>query len=249
MSRPLAGRRFLVTRRPQQAGGLVALLRDAGAEVIEAPAITIAPPEDPREIGNALARLHEYDWIVFTSANAVGAVAELGAPRGGRSPLVASIGPATTRAIQESFARAPDLVPESDYRAEGLAAALVARGVSGARILLPLSDRARDTLETRLRAAGARVDRVVAYRTLPAPGAAESIAHALGQGFDLVLFASPSAVESFAAVAGHRTLGLPAGVIGPVTREAAQDAGLVVRAVAEPSTAQGLVVALVRLFT
>jgi uroporphyrinogen-III synthase len=246
MSRPLAGRRFLVTRRPEQAGGLVALLRDAGAEVIEAPAIAIAPPEDAGPLEQALSRLADYDWVVFTSANAVEALAGRATSPERRWPRIASVGPATTRAIERCLSRPPELVPEHDYRAEGLAAALLARGVAGLRILLPLSDRARDTLETALRDAGARVDRVVAYRTLPPPGAAEAVERAFALGFDLALFASPSSIENFAALAGARAVGLPAGVIGPVTREAALGAGLDVRVVAEPSTAQGLVAELAR---
>ncbi|HET7291958.1 MAG TPA: uroporphyrinogen-III synthase [Vicinamibacteria bacterium] len=241
----LRGRRFLLTRRREQAGGLVALLRKSGAEVIEAPAIAIAPPEDPGPLDGAVARLGEFDWIAFTSTNAVRAVAErasLAAPW----PRIASVGPATTRAIEEALGRSPELVPARAFRAEGLAQALVEAGVAGKRVLLPLSDLARDTLEAGLAAAGALVERVTAYRTLAPPGAAEALRVALEQGFDLALFASPSAVENAASLLGDRARGLPAGVIGPVTKQAADAAGLDVRVVAEPSTAAGLVEALGR---
>ena len=243
----LRGRRFLVTRRKEQSGGLAALLREAGAEVLEAPAIAIAPPEDRGPLDAALLRLAEFDWVAFTSANAVRAVAgRLPAPA--HWPKLASVGPATTHAIEEALGRAPDLVPDGDFRAEGLARALTAAGVAGKRILLPLSYRARDSLEAALVAAGARLERVVAYRTLAPAGAAEALRAALARGFDLALFASPSAVENVSAILGDGARGLPAGVIGPVTRDAALAAGLSVRVEAEPSTAEGLVAALARHF-
>jgi uroporphyrinogen-III synthase len=89
---------------------------------------------------------------------------------------------------------------------------------------------------------------VVAYRTVAAPGAAEALAAALADGFDLALFASPSAVENVAALLGERARDLPSAVIGPVTEQAARAAGLDVRVVAEPSTAAGLVAGLARLY-
>jgi len=239
----LRGRRFLVTRRKEQAGRLTALLREAGAEVLEAPAIAIAPPEDPGPLERAVERLAEFDWIAFTSANAVRAFAERGA-RTLRWPLLASVGPATTAAIEETCGRTPDLVSEGDFRAAGLARAMAAAGVAGKRVLLPLSDRARDTLEMALTAAGAAVERVIAYRTLAPAGSEEALLEALQRGFDLALFASPSAVENVAAVLGDAARGLPSGVIGPITRDAAIAAGLAVVVEAAPSTAEGLVEAL-----
>jgi uroporphyrinogen III methyltransferase/synthase len=243
--KPLGGRRFLVTRRGGQAGGLTALLRQAGAEVIEAPAIAIAPPEDEAPLRAALDRLAEFDWVAFTSANAVRAAAEA-APAGARWPRLAAVGPATTRAIEEVLRRPVDLVPDAGFQADGLARALAGRDIAGKRVLLPVSDRARDTLETALREARASVERVVAYRTVVPDGAHEALRAALDRGLDLVLLASPSAVETVVSALGGRARGLAAGVIGPVTRDAALAAGLDVRVVAEPSTSEGLVAALGR---
>jgi uroporphyrinogen III methyltransferase/synthase len=244
---PLAGRRFVVTRRPEQAGGLAALLRAAGAEVLEVPAIAIAPPEDASALDAALAGLDRFDWVVFTSANAVQAVA--GRPaRPAHWPRLASVGPATSRALEQALGRGPDLVPEADFRAEGLAAAFVRAGVAGRRVLLPVSDRARETLEAALRAAGAEVTRVVAYRTVAPADAVGALAAALAGGVDLVLFASPSAAENVALALGPGAR-LPAcAVIGPVTEAAAHSAGFDVAVVAQPSTAEGLVASLVRHF-
>jgi uroporphyrinogen-III synthase len=91
------------------------------------------------------------------------------------------------------------------------------------------------------------VDGVVAYVTVPPHGLGPRLEELARQGFDLLTFASPSAVENLMAAAGAGARGLPAAVIGPVTEAAARAAGLDVRAVAEPSTAEGLVTAVVRL--
>ena len=105
----LAGRRIVVTRRPDQASRLVGLLRDRGATVLEVPATAIGPPEDPRPLDLALRDLGRFDWVVLTSANAVTAVrdrlASLLRPArlGVGGAQIASIGPATTRAIREAF--------------------------------------------------------------------------------------------------------------------------------------------------
>jgi uroporphyrinogen III methyltransferase/synthase len=137
------------------------------------------------------------------------------------------------------------LAPGSDFRAEGLLAAL--GDVAGQAILIPASERARDLLPDTLRSRGAQVDLVTAYRTLAPSGLAERLAEELHQGLDLATFASPSAVEGFVTAAGPLARSLPAAVIGPVTEQAARAAGLDVRAVAAPSTAEGLVAAVLRL--
>ncbi len=242
-----------MTRRPEQSAGLVSRLETLGAEVEAVPAIEIAPAQDPGPLDRALAGLHRYDWIAFTSANAVLAVADrlsmLGLPLSTRGVSLASVGPATTEAIRERF---PEddvaLQPVADFRADGLAEALLARGVRGQRFLLPVSDRARLVLGRALTTAGATVDTVEAYRTVPPAALAERIGDILLSRLDLVVFASPSAVETLSAVAGPRLMGLPVAVIGPVTEEAARRAGLDVRAVANPSTTEGLLGAILRHF-
>jgi uroporphyrinogen-III synthase len=251
--RPLAGRRILVTRRREQSASLVSRLETLGAEVQAVPAIEIAPPEDGGPLDRALAGIHRYDWIAFTSANAVFAVADrlsaLGLAGLNRSVSVASVGPATTEAIHE---RLPDLEvtlqPSADFRAEGLAEALLARGVRGLRFILPVSDRARPGLGRALAGAGASVDTVVAYRTVPPGALAERIGGILLTDLDLVVFASPSAVEALNATAGSELKAIPVAVLGPVTEEAARKAGFDVRGVAKPSTTEGLVAAVLRHF-
>jgi uroporphyrinogen-III synthase len=246
----LAGRRIVVTRRPGQASVLAELLRARGATVVEVPAIEIAPAPDPSALDEALSGLERYDWIVFTSANTVNAVLGrmtlLGLePRlGARGPKVAAVGPATAAALRQAF---PDdtvaLAPGESFRAAGVAEAFGRRGITGARVLLPGSTRAREELPSALRVAGAVVDPVPAYATVEPPDLGERVAKVFADGFDLVAFASPSAVEAFAQAAGERTRGTRAVAIGPTTAEAARAAGFDVRAVASASTVEGLAAA------
>jgi uroporphyrinogen III methyltransferase/synthase len=254
-ARPLAGRRILVTRRPEQSAELRDGLAALGAQVTELPAIEIAPPEDVTPLDRALLSLHLYDWVVFTSANAVNAVAErmeaLGLHGRGLSggASVASVGSSTTDAILERFPGTEiALQPIAGFRAEGLIEAFRTRGVRGQRFLLPVSDRARDALARALLADGGDVETVTAYRTTVPAGLRARVQEILSAGVDLATFASPSAVENLAVAAGAAARGLPAAVIGPVTEAAARAAGLDVRVTADPSTAAGLVDAIARHF-
>jgi uroporphyrinogen-III synthase len=247
----LVARRVVVTRRPDQAARLVGLLRERGAVVLEVPATRIGPPADVAPLEAALRDLGRFDWVVFTSSNAVAAVREALAamdrpPRlatGGTR--VASVGAATTRAIREAFPEDPvALEPESDYRAAGLLQAFGATGCAGRSVLIPASSRAREELPAGLRTLGADVRVVEAYATLEPPDLGPSVERVLREGFDAATFAAPSAVEAFAKAAGSRSRGLPAVVIGPTTAVAAREAGFRVLATASPSTAEGLVAAL-----
>lgn len=255
---PLAGRRIVVTRGTAQSSPLAEALRAQGAIVIEVPAIEIGPPGDLAPLDDALGSLERYRWVVFTSANAVGAVRErlvaLGLPIaiGPRGPRLASVGPSTSEACLAAFpADAISLQPESDFRTAGLLRAFAGGGgttVAGVRVLLPASSRARNELPRGLRELGAVVDVVEAYRITEPSDLAEKVGRCFDLGFDAATFASPSAVDGFVAAAGGRARGRLAVAIGPTTEAAARAGGLDVRAVAEPSTAEGLVAALVGLF-
>jgi uroporphyrinogen-III synthase len=247
---PLAGRRVVVTRRRGQSARLGELLQERGAAVLEIPAIEIVAPPDTAPLDEALSELERYQWVVLTSANAVSAVlgrlAVLGLePRlGARGPKVASVGPATTSALLSSFPEdTVALEPGTDFRAKALAEAFARRGVKGARVLVPASTRSRDELERELGQLGARVDVVAAYSLVEPPGLEETVGRCLDEGFDLALFASPSAVEAFARAAGARGRGIPTVVIGPTTEAAARASRFDVRGIASPSTVEGLVAA------
>jgi len=244
----LRGRRLVVTRQKSQTQGLAERLSALGASVIEVPAIEIVPPTDLGPLDAALEELDRYDWVVLTSANAVNAVLSRLTVLGrypklsGPARRVASVGPATTAALKASF---PEdrvaLEPEGEFRAKGLLAAFTEQKLRGRRILVPASTEARQELPVGLREMGAVVDVVAAYKTIEPPHLGEAVTRALDQGFDLALFASPSAVEAFTRSAGERAKGLPVAVIGPTTEAAARTAGLDVRGVASPSTLEALV--------
>lgn len=250
--KPLQDRRILVTRRSEQSGPLVDALAALGATVVEVPLIAQEPPADGGPLDRALGRLASYEWLAFTSANAVDAVAERLARLGATVPArlrLAAVGPTTAHAIGERLhGRRVDLQPASHYRAEGLVEAFRALDLAGKHVLLPVSDRARDTLAAGLRAQGAHVDAVAAYRTVTPGDARHRLERSLAEGIDLVLLASPSAVEGLLQALGDRARGLAVAVIGPVTEQAARQGGLDVRIVASPATAQGLASAAQRFF-
>jgi uroporphyrinogen-III synthase len=243
----------LVTRRPEQSQVVVAGLRALGATVLEVPTLELVPPADPEPLDRALRRLHRYDWLVFTSGNAVRALrarlGELGIDAGavGRALPVASVGAATSEVVHELFPGGDvGLEPSAGFSAEALLEAFAARDCAGQRFLLPTSSRARDVLPKGLAALGAEVESVVAYETVSPEGVAKRLSECLGGGIDLAVFASPSAVEGFVNALGKRAAGLPSAVIGPVTERAARAGGLDVRILASPSTGRGLVEAVAR---
>lgn len=252
---PLAGKRILVTRPRAQAPELVERLNHLGANAIEAPAIRIAPPEDIQPIDDACASAMSFSWVVFTSANAVDAFMNRLNATGGGAPALAqtricAIGPATGARIAGHGLRV-DLAP-SDHRGEGVIAALRAgRDMRGARILLPRADIARPLLPDALRAAGADVTEVTAYRTLAVPGwpGAAVREMLLDREIHAVTFTSASAVRSAVQSLGaartaellHTTV---VASIGPVTARAARQLGVETAVMPSTYTTQALAQAL-----
>lgn len=248
---PLFGKRVLVTRATDQASRLSRLLREYGAEPVELPAIRIVPPEDFSALDGAVERLDHYDWVIFTSINGVDsffdrvATLEKDARAFGRS-RIAAIGTATADRLSEHGLRA-DFVPER-FVAEEVMAGLVERGIAGKHVLLPRAELARDVLPDGLRAAGANVDVVVAYRTLPAEPSPEALRRVEAGEVDIVTFASSSTVRNLVSLLGGRTELLERSFIaciGPITARTAADLGLRVDLVAQEYSVPGLVGALV----
>ena len=247
-TRPLFGRRVVVTRAAAQAGALSERLRALGADVLEMPA-TRVEPLDPAPLAAALARLGEYDWMAFTSQNAVRLVWEALRAAGLDARALAgvrvcTVGSATGEAL---LARgiAVDVVP-TRFVAEGVLEALAGRtDVQGARVLYATAEGARDVLPAGLRALGAVVDVVPVYRSAPDGAGAEQLRQALADGaVDLVTFTSASTVHGYVqAVGAELARRAPAASIGPVTSEAARAAGITVAVEAAESTIPGLVAA------
>jgi uroporphyrinogen III methyltransferase / synthase len=259
--RPLSGRRIVVTRSREQAGELIEMLEERGAEAIGAPAIRIAPPEDPAELDAACAQASEFDWIVFTSVNAVDHFMNRLLARGDVRDLhgvrLCTVGPSTASRLQRYGIRV-DMTP-GEFRAAAVADALRATGdLKGKRVLLPRADIARDGFGDELLQAGADVVEVIAYRTIPetgGPGADHDIYRMLlDRRIDAVTFASASAVRSFVEILGRdqaadllRTVVVAS--IGPVTAEAAHLLGIVTTVMPERYTIPDLVDALVEHFS
>ena len=249
----LEGATVVVTRPRSDADELARALAAAGARVLAFPVVEIAEPADGgAALSAAAANLGRYRWVAFTSANAVQrllAALPGAARRSGVAPLpgvsLAAVGPATAAALAER-GLSPDLVA-TRASAEGLAEVFPAPPSPGAAVLFPASAGARPTLPDALRAKGWDVDVVEAYRTVPAPPPAASVADQLGSA-TAVTFASPSAVEGYVMLRDVRGRRLPVpGVvacIGPVTAAAARAAGLAVAVVAPSASAAALVRAL-----
>jgi uroporphyrinogen III methyltransferase/synthase len=251
--RPLFGARVLVTRAPDQARAMVEALRDAGAEAVVIPMIRLAPPEDVAPIDAALARLEDYDAILFTSANAVrflvSRAAELARPHRERAPAGAGGGSATADAARHAgFSVA--VTPESRHDAAGLLAAVEKRWPpEGRSFLLPQAEVARSVLADGLRARGASVDAIIAYRTLAADVDRDALRRRLVQReFDALTFTSPSAAVHFAALLDEEARKAVADCvvagIGSVTSKELARLGFAADVVSERATARDLVAAL-----
>ncbi len=246
--RPLFGRRVVVTRARAQASGLAATLRALGAEVVELPAIRIEPRLDSAEVRDAVESLYSYALVCLTSPNGVRLLFEAMAAQGRdaralANATVAAIGPGTAAALAERGVIA-DVVPER-FVAEALVEALAEVEVADRPVLVARAVEARDVLPDALRERGAQVDVVALYETVaevPEPAALEA-----ARGADYVTFTSSSTVRNLLGAVGD---GFPRDArvvsIGPVTSEAAREAGLEVHVEAERHDPSGLVDALLR---
>jgi uroporphyrinogen III methyltransferase/synthase len=246
---PLAGLRVVVTRARTQARPLISALVGAGASVVELPVIAIAaPPDGGAAMRAEAARAGSYDWVVFTSANAVerfvGILDDVRVLGGVR---LAAVGSATARALRAQRLLA-DLVP-AEETAQGLVAAMPAAPSGGpdrGRVLFPRALGARDVVGPGLRGRGWDVTEVDAYQTVtagPGQGMGEEELDAAAAA-DVITFTSPSTVTSYLEIAGPRRLAPVVACIGPVTADAARRAGLVVDVIAAEHSAEGLVAGL-----
>ena len=232
---PLAGKTVIVTRTEAQSAELRNALSAKGATVKLLPLISIGPPDDFSALDAALARFESFDWILFTSANAVQAVEQRrrtlagGANVPARMPLAAAVGPATAAAAEAS-GFAVEFVA-TNHSGAGLAQEL-AEELRGKRVFLPRSDLANPALPAALKKVGAAVTEAIAYQTLPPSKADRERLHAaLNGGADGILFYSPSAVQNFLELLGRDRLEKLQGrvlmvAIGPTTAGALSAAGV-----------------------
>lgn len=250
---PLFGRRIVITRAASKSGGLAGRLRMLGAEAIEFPTIIIEPPDDYAALDSAIARLASFDWVAFTSATGVDAFIERLRTTGNdirdlAGVSIAAIGPATAARLTSHALRVAAM--PSEYRAEALIDALGEEQIADARILIPRAQVAREILPRLLREKGAReVIIAPAYKTAAPRHASSRIAGLISAGsIDLVAFTSSSTVANFSKIAGERSRGLKAAVIGPITAATAREWGYEVVVSAAEFTGDGLIDAIVKHF-
>lgn len=257
-TRPLFGKRILVTRPREQAHELSSLLADYGADPIECPTIQVVPPESWQELDDAIANLGQYQWVVFTSVNGVRPfIRRLHHHHRDARALaglkVACIGPRTAQELEAHGLRA-DLIPR-EFQAEGLIEAMSAAGMTGQRVLIPRAAEAREILPEQLRVHGAEVRVVTAYRTVPSAVEMDRLKDMLRrQDIHVMTFTSSSTVRNFCALFDSAeelkklTESAAVACIGPITAQTAREHGLSVTILAGQNTIPALVEAIVQHF-
>lgn len=250
---PLFGRTVIVTRPEGQAQDLSRMLVEQGADVIEAPTITIEPPADYGPLDEALLGIRRYDWLVLTSVNGVahvvGRLLQTGSDaRALAGVKVAAAGPATAAALEARSIKA-DLLP-AEFTSEALARELVARhAVSGKRILLARSSEATAMLPEILSSAGAAVDQVIAYRPAAVRALPAEALEALRSGQPVwITVTSANSVPRLQGMLRFSDVdlsGVKTAAVGPVTAERLRLSGLGPDVVACPHTTEALVEAIV----
>jgi len=253
-TKPLFGWRVLVPRTKEQAGGVTSKLAEHGAVAEVVPTISVEPPRTPQQMEKAVKGLvtGRYEWIGFTSVNAVKAVrekfTEYGLDARAFSGLkVAAVGGVTAEALRE-WGIEPDLLPETEQSATGLLNSWppyddVLDPIN--RVFLPRADIATDTLVAGLVENGWEVDDVTAYRTVRAAPPAAPVRDAIKTGaFDAVVFTSSSTVRNLVGIAGKPHPSTVVACIGPATAKTAEEHGLRVDVLAPEPSAEALVEAL-----
>lgn len=246
-------KRILVTRAAHQAAKLSEQLRAAGFEPVEVPVLEIKPLESYDPLDAALRRIVDYDWLIFTSFNAIPVfqvrAMDLGVDLRNLRLKIAAIGNATAQAV-EQFLHLEVSVTPKEYVAESLIAALKDEAV-GKKVLLARAAVARDVIPDRLRAAGSIVDVVDAYQNATPEGAPEHLHLALEAGIDAATFTSSSSATHLAEVAQVAGIAFPfncvkAISIGPITSATLRGLGWPPEAEANPHDIPGLVAAVAK---
>ena len=253
---PLFGKRIVTTRTREQSAALTEAIEGLGAQAIEVPAIEIRDPQSWQPLDEAIARLEEFDYLVFTSANGVkkflNRIQACGRDvRDLKGLQIGSIGPGTAAELARTGIRV-DFLP-NEYRAEGLIECITESDIHGKAFLIPRAKVARDILPLALKERGARVEVVEAYETVQpqlAPGELEQLLTPLP---DAVTFTSSSTVTNFLQLLDARNLrsilnGIAIASIGPITSGTIREQGLTVSIEAKESTIAGLVQALQNYF-
>jgi len=257
--KPLTGKGIIVTRAQEQASDLIRPLQDLGADVVAIPTIEIVPPDSWDACDAAIENLAQYDWLIFTSTNAVRfffkrlyvkghSNSELNAAQ------IAAVGERTQSCLRELGVRV-DLVPE-EFRVEGLVKALSAKNIRGQCVLFPKAQETRDVLIRELTEMGAKIDTVPVYKNQPpSQNHVSEIAATLnGHSVDVLTFTSPSTVRNFVEMIGRDKIerwlksGCKIAAIGGVTAEALRELELPADILPAKSTIPDLIEAIADFF-
>lgn len=247
---PLRGVRVLVTRPRRDAEQLRSYLESLGALVYHLPTISIRATVEGPDIVDALGRIATFDWLVFTSRNAVRVVFDWLEARQTlplASVKLAAIGPGTASELSKRGAD-PQCIPAKTTGA-ALTLAMRGSGVSGMSVLLPLGDLASDAVEQALQNAGANVTVIRVYATVPPERVDQDVVESIARGeIDVVTLASPSAFRNLLELdpehIGEALRHTKLVTIGPTTAKAVRQTGYTPSAIAQHQTALGLVEAI-----
>jgi uroporphyrinogen III methyltransferase/synthase len=256
-SKPLFGKRVVVTRSRGQASIFAEMLIDRGATTIEFPTIDVVPPASWAELDNAIDTIESYQWVIFTSANAVRFFFERLRSRGKDIRLlkgvsICAVGPKTAESIEQYGLRA-DLIP-SEFKAEGVLAALGGVSVKGWKFLIPRAKVAREIIPDKLRELGAEVTVATAYENVKPTSDVERVRKLFQEKkIAAVTFTSSSTVHNFVEILGQKEYkslldGVTVACIGPVTAKTAEEYGMKIDIMPKEYTLPAFVDAMVEFF-
>ncbi len=259
-TKPLFGKRIVVTRAREQASGFLQKLSSLGAECIQFPTIEIIPPDSWKPLDTAILSLESYQWLLFTSVNGVKYFLQRlhfsgRDVRDLKGIKIGAIGPKTADQWRQ-LGIIPDLIPD-EYRAEAVVEAFKKWDTEGVRILIPRAARAREILPEQLRKMGARVDVVDAYKTISPKGDTAGIRDMLEKGtLHMVTFTSSSTVTNFVNMFGSEKQRLTdvwmkrvkVACIGPITADTARDRGFSVDLMPSDYTIEALTQAITNFY-
>ena len=249
-TRPLFGKRILVTRARSQASRLASGLTELGAEVIECPVIRSTSMQDTTELDAALVNLGQYEWAAFASPNGVNQAFDrmrrLGFDaRAFANCKIAAVGPATVSALKSRGIDA-DMTPDT-FTAEGLVESFRATSVKPKNAVVFRSDIGRETIPRGLRQLGADVTEVATYRTILEEDSAAIARAAFQEGIDVVTFTSSSTVKNLRTLLDGDVSPINKGVVvcmGPVTASTAESFGIEVDTMPEEQSIPGIIAAI-----
>jgi uroporphyrinogen III methyltransferase / synthase len=255
--KPLLGNRILVTRTREQASELIARLEENGADCLERATISIDAPESWDQLDRELERISNYNWLLFTSVNAIKYFFirffenKLDA-RKLHGIKIGAVGTVTADMLK-NYGLSADFIPKT-FTGEGMGRQLAAKGIKGDNFLIPRANKARESLPDILSKAGGLVTTVPVYRNMRPKGQEENMRMEIeGGSVNWVTFTSSSTVSNFVKTVNAKSPeelkklmeGVKIAAIGPVTAETVKSNGLTVDCMPETYTINAMVEAII----